>query len=211
MLDVTEAFDNVSHSRLIHNLRKRRLDPQMIAWIASFVRDQTTMVKTNECSTNLVHISTGIPQGSPLSPILYLFYNADLLEIYSSSSHQITAGRLIDDTVLLSTGPSIAENCQKLKETHQLCVDWAKKHPSKFDPSNYQLVHLSRKWNADINRDLTLDGNHTIKAQKSGILLGVEIDNRLKWKNHLNRIKIQASKKHYRSFLPSWIGIGRKT
>ncbi len=39
MLDVTGAFDNVSHSRLIHNLRKRRLDPQMIAWRASFVRD----------------------------------------------------------------------------------------------------------------------------------------------------------------------------
>ena len=131
-------------------LRKRRLDPQMIAWIASFVRDRTTIVKTNECSTNLVHISTGIPQGSPLSPILYLFYNADLLEICSSSSHQFTAGGFIDDTVLLATGPSIAKNCQKLKETHRLCVDWAKKHASKFDPSKYQLVHLSRKRNADI-------------------------------------------------------------
>ena len=61
ILDVTGAFDNVSHSRLIHNLRKRRLDPQMITWIASFVRDRTTIVKTNKCSTNLVHISKGIP------------------------------------------------------------------------------------------------------------------------------------------------------
>ncbi len=110
------------------------------------------------------------------------------------SSHQITAGGFIDDTVLLATGPSIVENCQKLKKTHRLCVDWAKKHASKFDLSKYQLIQLSRKRNADINRDLTLDGNHTIKAQKSGILLGVEIDNQSKWKNHLDRIKIRASK-----------------
>ncbi len=116
----------------------------MIAWIASFVRDRTTIVKTNKYSTNLVHISTGIPQGSSLSLILYLFYNKDLLEIWSSSSHQITAGDFIDDTVLLSTCPSIAENCQKLKKTHQLCVDWAKKHTPKFDLSKYQLVFITK-------------------------------------------------------------------
>ena len=39
MLDVTGAFDNVSHSWLIYNLQKRRLDLQIIAWIASFVRE----------------------------------------------------------------------------------------------------------------------------------------------------------------------------
>lgn len=194
ILDVTGAFDNVSHPRLIHNLRKRRLDPQMIAWIASTMQDRTTVVKTNERSTDLIHISTGIPQGSPLSPILYLFYNADLLEICSSFSTQITVGGFIDDTVLLATGSSIEENCEKLKESHPLCIDWAEKHASKFDPSKYQLVQLSRKRNTDINRELTLDGNHVIKNQKSGVLLGVEIDSQLKWKNHLDRMKIRASK-----------------
>lgn len=55
-------------------------------------------------------------------------------------------------------------------------------------------VHLSRKRNTNINKGWFLDGNHTIKAQKSGILLGVEIDNQLKWKNPLDRIGIRASK-----------------
>lgn len=53
-------------------------------------------------------------------------------------------------------------------------IDWAKKHASKFDPSKYQLVHLSQKRNADMNRELSLDGNHIIKAQNSGILVRVE-------------------------------------
>ncbi len=83
MLDVTGAFDNVSDSRPIHNLRKRRLDPQMIAWIASFVRDQTTIVKTNKCSTNLVHISTGIPKAF----LPHSSYILSTMQIYSKYAH----------------------------------------------------------------------------------------------------------------------------
>ena len=112
------------------------------------MRDQTTVVKTNKCSTDLIHISTGIPQGLPLSPILYLFYNPDLLEICSSPSQQVIAGGFINDTILLATGSSIEENCEKLKKTHRLYMDWAKKHASKFDPSKYQPVYLSQKRNA---------------------------------------------------------------
>lgn len=95
----------------------------MVAWIASFMKDRTTTVKINKCSTDLININTKIPQGLLLSPILDLFYNADLLEICSSLGTQITAGEFIDDTVLLATGSNIAENCVMLKEVHRLCIN----------------------------------------------------------------------------------------
>lgn len=69
---------------------------------------------------------------------------------------------------------------------------WAKRHASKFDPLKYQLVHLSRKKNAELHMDLALSHSHTIKAKTSGVLLGVEIDNDLKWKQHVERIKMKA-------------------
>lgn len=81
LLDVSEAFDNVSHQRLLHNLRKRRIPTTVIAWIESFLSDRTSTLKLPEYKSNLFHIHTEIPQGSPLSPILYLFYNADILEL----------------------------------------------------------------------------------------------------------------------------------
>ncbi len=110
MLDITGAFNNVSQPRLIHNLRKRQLNPQLISWISSFTQNCSTIIKTNECLSNPINITTGIPQGSPLSPILYLFYNADLLEICASFNTQISAGGFIDDTVLLVTNLSTAQN-----------------------------------------------------------------------------------------------------
>lgn len=146
MLDIIGAFDNVSQPRLIHNLRKRRLDPQIISWIASFTQNRSTIIKTNECLSNPVHISTGIRQGLPLSPILYLFYNADLLEICASFSSHISAGRFIDDTVLLATSRSTTENCELLKETHKLCVKWAKKMLPDLTSQNISVfIYLGNK------------------------------------------------------------------
>lgn len=194
ILDSTGAFNNISQPRLIHNLWKKQLDPQIISWIVSFTQNHSTIIKTNECLSNSVHISKGIFQGSPLSPILYLFYNADLLEICASSSSHISAGGFIDNTVLLAISPSITQKYKLPKKMHKLCTNWANQYVSKFDPSKYQLFHLSRKRNTDINKDLVLDNGYLIKAQKSGILLGIEIDNQLKWKLHLEQIKIRVSK-----------------
>lgn len=78
-LDISGAFDNVSHARLIHNLRKRRVPEVIIRWLCSFLQGRHTILSLPEYDTPRAPILTGIPQGSPLSPILYLFYNADLM------------------------------------------------------------------------------------------------------------------------------------
>ena len=44
LLDVSGAFDNVSHARLLHNLRKRRIDERTVRWIASFLADRSTVI-----------------------------------------------------------------------------------------------------------------------------------------------------------------------
>ena len=80
LLDVSGAFDNVSHTRLLHDLRKRRVDEKTVTWIASFLSNRRTNIAIDGYRSTQYQINTGIPQGSPLSPILYLFYNADLAE-----------------------------------------------------------------------------------------------------------------------------------
>lgn len=91
MLDISGAFDNVSHQRLLHNLRKRRIPPALVSWIGSFLQGRTSTLKLPEFESELFDIHTGIPQGSPLSPILYLFYNADLLDIGNRSELRAAA------------------------------------------------------------------------------------------------------------------------
>lgn len=57
----------------------------------------------------------GIPQGSPLSPILYLFYNSDLIEICTDPTLQSVASELVDDVAVLVCGNSAEESLATLQ------------------------------------------------------------------------------------------------
>ena len=79
-LDVAGAFDNVSYKRLLHNLRMRRTPTFITKWVASFLSDRKTSITLRGKTSELEEVETGIPQGSPISPVLFLFFNAPLLE-----------------------------------------------------------------------------------------------------------------------------------
>jgi len=100
LLDVSGAFDNVSHERFLHNLRKRRVDEKTVKWIASFLTNRRTNIIVDRYKSKEYKTATGIPQGSPLSPILYLFYNADLIETCNRQPNTTATG-YIDDVAIL--------------------------------------------------------------------------------------------------------------
>ncbi|OHW97034.1 reverse transcriptase [Colletotrichum incanum] len=142
LLDVSGAFDNVSHRRLLHNLRKRRIDEATVRWIASFLRSRETEIQVDGLRSETYRINTGIPQGSPLSPILHLFYNADLLD-RCNEAEDTTATGFIDDVAILAVGNSTEETCRKLQEALRKAETWALTHASVFAPEKFQLTHFT--------------------------------------------------------------------
>ncbi|KAM3547578.1 hypothetical protein ARSEF4850_009934 [Beauveria asiatica] len=190
LLDVSGAYDNVSHERLLHNLRKRRIDPKIIRWVASFLSDRSTTLKLQEYTAPSVPIKTGIPQGSRMSPYLYLFYNADLVE--DCKNENTEAVGYIDDVSILAVGPSSAHNCKTLKAIHHKAEEWAAKHGSKFAPAKYELVHFTRDPTANTTHALRLP--HTkVKASPSCKYLGVHMDTRLRWDYHREKLEAGAT------------------
>ena len=111
LFDVSEAYDKVSHPRLLHNLRKRSIDSNIVKWVGSFLSNRTTVLKTSEHSTPRTPIATGIPRGSLLSPILYLFYNSDLIDACNTRSelNNVATG-FVDGIGLLTVGDSTENN-----------------------------------------------------------------------------------------------------
>ena len=81
-MDVAGAFNNVHHERLIHNMRKRKVPLQITKWIHNFLQGRTTRLRFNGTLSDIsIPTPAGTPQGSPLSPTLYMYYNGDLLDI----------------------------------------------------------------------------------------------------------------------------------
>ena len=101
----------------------------------------------------------GIPQGSPLSPLLFLFFASPLLEQYLSSpcnssrpndaalldlNPRFVSFAYVDDTHILVTSPSYEKNCSMLEELHARVMEWSQKSEVKFEPSKYQVMHFRK-------------------------------------------------------------------
>ena len=72
--------------------------------VDSFMSERSTTLKIQEYTAPSAPIQTGIPQGSPLSLILYLFYNADLIEACKTENTEAVG--YIDDASILAIGPT---------------------------------------------------------------------------------------------------------
>ena len=192
LLDVSGAFDNVSRPRLLHNLRKRRINTTLVRWIGSFLSDRSTTLKLQEYTAPSAPVETGIPQGSPLSPILYLYYNADLIEACKGEDTESVG--YIDDVSILAVGPTTQHTCKTLKTIHRKAETWARQHGSEFAPAKYELVHFSRMREADLDHPLRLP-HATIAASPSCRYLGVHMDSRLRWDCHRQQMEAKATKR----------------
>lgn len=188
-MDISGAYDHVSHPRLLHNLRKRRIPTMIVQWVESFLSDRITKLKTFEGESSYFDATTGIPQGSPVSPIIFLFFIADLLEITNNEALRISPLGFVDDINLLTYSTSTERNCQTLERIHRDCQQWAVTHGVKFAPDKYELIHFSRK-PRNFNMAATINIEGVRQAAKPSIrILGVQVDSKLRWSAHIANIK----------------------
>src|SRR5436190_2278230 len=189
-MDVAGAFNNVHHERLIHNLKKRRLPIAIAKWIDSFLQKRSTQLQFNGAKSQSISTPAGIPQGSPLSPLLYMYYNADLLDIPQQRGMGLG---FIDDIMYGVEGFTDKGNARKLKQLLREAEEWRKKHGVQFETSKYILVHFTRNHNRATNAAITI-GNVTIEPSNEAKYLGVILDKELWFKTHLQYIVKKGTK-----------------
>jgi predicted RNA binding protein with dsRBD fold (UPF0201 family) len=120
-LDVAKTYDHVSQKKLIHNLRKKRISEWIIAWINCFMQNKHITLIIDEQATLMNQVSVDISQDSFVSLILYLFYNANILEIFEISRYKIIVINFVNDINILVYDKSTTNNCRILEQTHIVC------------------------------------------------------------------------------------------
>ncbi|KAJ6436880.1 reverse transcriptase [Purpureocillium lavendulum] len=93
-----------------------------------------------------------------------------------------------------AVGESAARNCKRLKRMHRKAQVWARKHGSQFSPAKYELVHFTRDPTANCTHPLRLP-HATIKASPSCRYLGIQMDSRLRWDYHREKMEAAATKR----------------
>ena len=143
-LNVSKTFDNVSHARLLHNMRKRRVLTLLLNWVKDFLRKRRTTLTINEYTLLERRAKVNISQSSSLSSILYLFYNVDLLKNCDDIRLHTSIIDFVNDVNILTYNNSTKRNCEKLKEIYRKYEKWCETHNSRFDIDKCEFIHVNK-------------------------------------------------------------------
>jgi hypothetical protein len=173
-LDFQKAFDTVPHKRLINKLQSYGICGNVLGWIRDFLANRKQKVVINGTDSDWTTVTSGIPQGSVLvlDPILFTIYINDLPDVV-----QNIAKTFADDTKVYAV-------VNKEEEQHSLLQN---------DINN--LVHWSDKWLLKFNKSKCKHATNTkykmgeneinqVTGEKD---LGILIDDKLKFQQHINQ------------------------
>lgn len=143
-LDVAGAFENVSHQRLLHNLREQRV-PERDRPVDHKLSDRQVDL-TNDRSVDRTSRTYGDKDSTRIPSLSHSFL---VLQRTTPSECAklilpVLLGAFVDDVHLLAFSKSTERNCQLLEKAHEVCIRWAKTHGASFAPQKYELVHLNR-------------------------------------------------------------------
>lgn len=186
-LDVKSAYPSVHTERLIHTLREQECPEYLVRLIQSFLSHRSTNIRLEDYLSHQFQVEDGLPQGSPISVILYLLYNTNLLiaKPISLTSQRISIG-FIDDVTHLVANPDIEQNVTDLEHKGRRSLRWGKTHGAIFDERKAQLMHFTHKKHEKLTVTL---GEHTLEAADEVRWLGLWLDPKLTFSLHIAKMQ----------------------
>lgn len=189
--DVKGAFNGVAPEVLALRLCQNRISELLVRWIEEFMSNRKASVVVNGIPTEVENITNaGLPQGSPLSPILYLFFNANLVSSVINKNKGSIA--FIDDYTAWVTRPNIGANVTKLQnEIIPHMEAWAYSSGATFQAKKTYMVHFTQNKARlkDTDADMPLKiKDQSIYPSSEVKILGVVLDANLRYHSHVARV-----------------------
>lgn len=178
--DYMKAFDKVSHRRLIHKLSIYGFGETYIKWITNFLSERKQKVIVNGHESTWKDVTSGIPQGSVLGPMLFVIFINDITENLKNDSQVYLYA---DDTKIYREIASSRDRELLQEDIYSMC-EWSDKWLLKFHPDKCKTMTIGRTDGENRGYRLRPDlpPMEISDAEKD---IGVVIDNKLAFNKHL--------------------------
>ena len=185
-LDIKGAFDHVSKNQLLTIMSKLGLPLSLLSWVSTFLSERQMKLSFDGQTEEFNPIKTGIPQGSPISPILFLIYIRDMF-----TSKAVSFISYIDDISLTVSSASFRKNVQILEREMKVLEDLGRKNAVEFDIAKTELIHFADTKESRLCL-LRLPNSARVEPKRVVKWLGVWFDSKLNFKQHLTIRVAQA-------------------
>ena len=184
-LDLRKAFDLVDHEILLEKLRMYHFSKKALALMRSYLLNRRQCVKVGSNKSSFQEVKSGVPQGSILGPLLFLIYINDIPFYLQTSTIDLYA----DDSTLHSSGYNIFEIQQSLQSDLDILSTWCSRNNMSIHPDKTKCMIISNIKRPVLNSSLSLHVNNiTLEQVNKHSVLGVIIDNNLRWNSHIDHV-----------------------
>lgn len=189
LLDFSKAFDTVPHQRLLSKLDHNGIRNNTLDWIKHFLTDRTQQVVVEGHASTPVVVSSGVPQGTVLGPLLFLIYINDMPTNISPG----TSIKLFADDAMLYRIVNNEQDSQTLQTDLNHLTRWELDWQMSFNPSKCEVMHITRS-RSPRNTHYTIHDT-TLEIVPLATHLGIDITSTLSWNNHVTKIANKANSK----------------
>ena len=192
--DFSRAYDKVWREGLLHKMIKLGLPYKFIKYTRLFLSARSTRVEINGVRSRKFFLNEGLPQGSAISPLLFLLFINDITEFIEGGA---TPSLFADDTAIWTESCKDKEKAVKNMQEHiNGIANWAAEWKMELNSDKTQLMIIStsredREWKPKLLlNDIQLE---VVKEYK---FLGVIIDNQLTFNSHVKKIIAKGRKRN---------------
>jgi len=170
----------VPHKKLCDKLATYGIQGKTLEWISDFLSNRTQKVLVGGKISDSVDVLSGVPQGTVLGPLLFICYINDLPNTIKSKIRMYA-----DDTLVYSSIDTI-DDCIQLQRDLLGLEKWSKIHQMEFNPLKCEFLIVTNKTSP---HKFTYHINDVpIKEVNSVKYLGIVIDSKLTWKEHVKQV-----------------------
>lgn len=185
--DFVKAFDRVNIEILIDKLSVFGICSPLLDWIKSYLRDRKQCILLDSHTSRIIFVSSGVPQGSHLGPLLFIIFINDVAKIFSFASFLLFA-----DDLKIYAPISQLSDCFRLQEEIDLLVNWCEKNLLELNPIKCKKFSFYRLLQPVVYT-FTINGS-VIESPDLIIDLGVVFDRKLSPSPHIDYICSKAFK-----------------
>ena len=182
--DFSKAFDVVNHSLLLTKLVKYGFPTCLVAWLESYLTDRSQKVLFKSCLSTEIKVTSGVPQGSHLGPLLFLLFINDLPQAIKHSSMLMYA-----DDVKVFNSFDYPDGTLQIDLTN--LADWCALNLIALNIKKCKTMTFARK--RVYHSNVYHINNVQLESVESFTDLGILFDRKLSFNLHIDKIVNKAS------------------